>query len=74
MLASAACVRVLEPPKAVKYIMTAHACATGHNVAASSWVNSRLHSLVSHVHGLGSPLSCDFKNEVMNIQQHEAFG
>ena len=39
---------------------------------ATCWVNSRLHSLASHVQVLGSPLSCDFKNEVLSIQQLEA--
>ena len=39
---------------------------------ATCWVNSRLHSLVFHVQVLGSPLSCDFKNEVLSIQQLEA--
>ena len=39
---------------------------------ATCWVNSRLHSLTSHVQVLSSPLSCDFKNEVLSTQWREA--
>ena len=51
-------------------------CGIHHNLMlvqrdATCCVNSRLHCLASHVQVLGSPLSCDFKNEVLSIQQLE---
>ena len=62
----ASLVLVLDPQKAV--MKTACACATGRYTL----VQNQTTFSASHVQVLGSPLSCDFKNEVLSIRQLEA--
>ena len=66
MLASNSLVLVLDPQKAV--METARVCATGRYTL----VQNQTTFSASHVQVLGSPLSYDFKNEVLSIISREA--